>query len=468
MPLKALFSGSLFRRFVTPSLCFISLILSFVMTASLNAQAPVLSVGQPTFYDTNLANEGINVDVKTYQTSTITRITLSVTTSNSISSYGVPLFYIPFHVIAGSDVEQLVPIRVTHSGSITTDLPQLLLKPYVQPNDPSPYNMSFSVRSDGPFNSNAFVVGFGMETVSGPPISTVTVDIGMGSSVASIVGPGNGKLDFDGDGKSDYTVWRPFDGNWFLMPSGETNLTSFLQWGLTFDVPVPGDYDGDGRTDYAVWRPSDGTWYVIPSSNPTAPYAQPWGLFGDTPVPGDYDGDGKTDFAVWRPWNGTWYVILSSNPNTPVIRQWGLPHDIPVPGDYDGDGKMDYAVWRPGNGTWFVVPSTDPANPVAQQWGLPGDVPMPGDYDGDRRIDYAVWRPVNGSWYVIPSRSPTSPVVTQWGLPGDHPVFGDFDGDGKADYAIWRTGNNNWFVLPSSNPTVPLVQQWGQLGDIPN
>jgi len=139
--------------------------------------------------------------------------------------------------------------------------------------------------------------------------------------------------DFDGDGKTDVSVFRPSTSVWYIQGSAGVDTTT--NFGTSGDIPVPGYYDLNATTDIAVFRPSTGTWYI--QGSPTVN----WGVPGDIPVPGDYNGDGRTEVAVFRPMTGTWYVLGGT------IAAWGAPGDIPVPGDYDGNGNTDIAVFRP-------------------------------------------------------------------------------------------------------------------------
>lgn len=144
------------------------------------------------------------------------------------------------------------------------------------------------------------------------------------------------------------------------------------------------DFDGDGRDDFAIWRPTLGMWAILKSSvaNSDLIWKQ-WGLAGDYPMPGDYTGDGKADLVVWRPTDGTWYVCKSDvafDCSKPLIQQFGLPGDRPIKADYDNDGILDFAVWRPLTGTFYYKPSNFGddlvESPVTRQWGLPGDIPL--------------------------------------------------------------------------------------------
>ena len=274
--------------------------------------------------------------------------------------------------------------------------------------------------------------------------------------------------DFDGDHKTDLTVWRPSTGIWWENRSNGTVVNP--QWGAGFspynDVTVSADYDGDGKSDVAVWRSSTGDWFIIRSSDGGVTFRQ-WGAGGDVPVPADYDGDGKADMAVYRPSNGYWLIIRSSDGGV-TANQWGAGGDVPVPADYDGDGKADMAVWRPSSGYWFIVRSSD-GGAHAQQWGAGNDVLVPADYDGDGKADMAVWRPSSGYWFIIRS-SDGGATVRQWGA-GDAPyndvaVPGDYDGDGKTDIAVWRSSTGDWFIIRSSDGGVTF-RQWGAGTDIP-
>jgi glucose/arabinose dehydrogenase len=279
--------------------------------------------------------------------------------------------------------------------------------------------------------------------------------------------------DFDCDGQSDVTVFRPSNGIWYVLQSGMNNTAHIdYQWGVSTDIPVPGDYDGDGQTDIAVFRRATGSWYVLLSGKGFSTFVSfQWGISTDTPVPGDYDGDGKTDVAVFRPATGAWYVLQSTtNSTTFVSYQWGTSTDIPVAGDYDGDGKTDVAVYRPAEGVWYVLRSaTNSTTFVSYQWGISTDTPVSGDYDGDGKTDVAVYRPATGVWYILRSTTnSTSFVSYQWGVGSDTPVPADYDGDGKIDVAIYRPSTGAWYVLLSTTNSASFVTfQWGVSTDIP-
>jgi hypothetical protein len=73
---------------------------------------------------------------------------------------------------------------------------------------------------------------------------------------------------------------------WYVNLSSTNFTTSLAQnWGLATDIPVTGDYDGDGKTDFALYRPSSGAWYILRSiTNYTTFILQSWGLATDVPV----------------------------------------------------------------------------------------------------------------------------------------------------------------------------------------
>jgi hypothetical protein len=101
--------------------------------------------------------------------------------------------------------------------------------------------------------------------------------------------------------------------------------------------PAKADFDGDGKTDLSVWRGPQfpAPWLILNSSNGSMQTIE-WGTaqapFNDEIVPGDYDGDGKTDAAVFRRSDGHWYVKRSSDGGL-VDQFWGLGSDLPTPGD---------------------------------------------------------------------------------------------------------------------------------------
>jgi N-acetylneuraminic acid mutarotase len=264
--------------------------------------------------------------------------------------------------------------------------------------------------------------------------------------------------DFDGDGKTDVSVFRPADGTWYLNRS--TAGFASLRWGVSTDEIAPADYDGDGKTDLGVFRPTADPalpdFYVLNSSNFSFS-AYSWGLVSDVSVVNDYDGDARDDIAVYRSSNRTWYVLKSSDGGLQTFT--GSSGAAPVSGDFDGDGKGDFTIFQ--SGEWFIAQSSMNYQLSIAGFGLPTDRLVPCDYDGDGKDNLAVFRPSTGTWHI---RRPDQGTTTvQWGISTDVPTPGDYDGDGRCDVAVYRDGT--WWINRSTAGV--FVTRFGLGGDRP-
>jgi hypothetical protein len=266
-------------------------------------------------------------------------------------------------------------------------------------------------------------------------------------------------FDFDGDGKTDIGIFRPFNGQWWIQRSS-TGITFALQFGSASDKIAPADYTGDGKTDVAFFRPSTGFWFVFRSEDYSF-YSFPFGTNGDIPVAGDFDSDGKADAGVFRPSTATWYIRKSSD-GSAIIQQFGQTGDVPVVADYDGDGRSDIAIYRVAQGEWWILRST--AGIISFQFGNSADKPVQGDYTGDGKTDVAIFRPSTGQWFVLRSEN-QSYYSFAFGTAGDIPSPGDFDGDGKFDATIFRPSSSTWYSQRTTAGT--LIQNFGQSDDQP-
>ncbi len=275
--------------------------------------------------------------------------------------------------------------------------------------------------------------------------------------------------DFDGDGRTDLTVYRNSNNTFYSLSSLNQNLTE-KQIGQPGDsVSLTVDFDGDGRSDFSTARyNSEVLWRVFKSSTNTLTETR-WGssTLGDFFAAADYEGSGKFDIAVFRA--GTWFILDQTN-NTFRTEYFGQSGDVPAPNDYDKDGKADLTIARSENGqrVWYSRLSSNNSLRVVQ-WGLSSDAFFTGraDWDGDGAADISVIRNESGQRVFYIQRSSDNQLqIIRWGLSSDVVKLGDYDGDGKTDAAVTRAinGQRVFFIQQSSNGEL-RTETFGLQGD---
>jgi PKD repeat protein/predicted secreted protein len=240
---------------------------------------------------------------------------------------------------------------------------------------------------------------------------------------------------------SNHLFYLDYNGNG-VWNGGVTDRQ--YNFGLTEDNPASGDWNADGRTEIGVFRNSTHMFYLDYNGNGVwnggvTDRQYNFGLSGDIPRPGDWNADGRTDIGVYRPSTHVFYLDYNGNGawnGASIDRQYnfGLTGDIPITGDWNADGRTDIGVYRPsthvfyldynGNGAWNGASIDRQYN-----FGLSGDIPRPGDWNADGRTEIGVFRNSthlfyldfngNGAW-----NGASIDRQYNFGLTGDKPLSG--------------------------------------------
>jgi hypothetical protein len=241
-------------------------------------------------------------------------------------------------------------------------------------------------------------------------------------------------IDYNGDGLSEWAVYRPSDGLWAI--SGVTRV----RFGNSTDMPIPADYDRDGKANPAIFRPQNGLWRIHPRGKAY------FGRTGDHPCPGDFNGDGKADAGIFRDDNGLWAVLNGTR------LHFGQKGDMPIYADFDMDGVSDIGIFRPSTGLWAIRSIT------RAYLGEAGDYPVPGDYLGKGSQQIAVFRASQGLWAIRGGGR----VTFGEGYGDYYPQPGDFTGNGRHNITgFWNESVGAWVIYNSRSAL------FGGKGDIP-
>lgn len=253
-------------------------------------------------------------------------------------------------------------------------------------------------------------------------------------------------------------------------------------FGVEGGVPLIGDFDGDGISDFSIYR--NGEWFIDVNRNGVWDAEDLWARLGgqhDLPVVGDWNGDGKSDIGIFGFAQRGDKRAIDADPGLPdplnpderpgknlppeeevasdARRQlrltqrgqarsdvvdhvfaFGESVDVPVAGDWDGDGIATIGVFR--DGLWLLDVDGDGRFTEADanhRFGVAGDTPVVGDWNGDGIDDFAVFH--DGDWRIDADGDRAEGAgdkTFRLGGPDQTPIAGDWDGDGRDEPSVYQ------------------------------
>jgi DNA-binding beta-propeller fold protein YncE len=231
-------------------------------------------------------------------------------------------------------------------------------------------------------------------------------------------------------------VYRPSAKTFFLRnenSTGPADISVYMPYALSGDLPVVGDWTGDGVDTVGLYRPSKARFLLqLTNTQESAPdIVFTLGLPGDTPLAGDWNGQGADGAGIFRPSNGILYLKNSLSTGVADYNLvLGVPGDKGIAGDWNGDGQDSPGVYRPSNERFYVtnkVTNGIVTSDHSAVLGISGDVPFTGDWIAEGFSGIGVFRPTNGVTYEK-NTIVTGPADNNfiYGIAGDMPVGGQW------------------------------------------